>query len=151
MAIEAQVRRWGARATHFGIVTAFTLFAAFPFWVALFSHFMLADEKLLPATIAGMVVCFLGVVVLFWEDLGISNHLALYGMGAIVASVIIQALSLVQVKKWGAGMSPVVQNFVGMVIGLVLLGIVGFVLEGNRTIVWTAPANIRLVQQASMP
>jgi drug/metabolite transporter (DMT)-like permease len=92
-----------------------------------------------------MLVCFLGIVVIFWEDLRISNIAALLGMGAIAASVIIQALSLVQVKKWGGEMSPVVQNLVGMVMGMVILGLLGLLLEGDQPIVWTAPAILSLL------
>jgi drug/metabolite transporter (DMT)-like permease len=124
------------------------LFAAFPFWVALFSHLMLSDEKLTPATIAGMVICFIGIVVLFWGDLQIANLDAVWGMGAITVSVVIQALSLVQVKKWGKGGHPVVQNFVGMVFGMVMLGAASLLFEAGRPAVWNLPAILSLLYLA---
>src|SRR3972149_6264550 len=39
MAITTRVKRWGAGVTHFGIVAAFTLFTAFPFYWMLLTTF----------------------------------------------------------------------------------------------------------------
>ena len=39
MALRKTIRRWGARGVHFGIIAAFTLFAAFPFYWMLITTF----------------------------------------------------------------------------------------------------------------
>jgi drug/metabolite transporter (DMT)-like permease len=113
------------------------LFAAFPFWVALFSHFMLSNEKLNFYTLAGMVCGFLGVFIIFWRDVQVSDSRALLGMSAIMFSVVIQAISLIQVKKWGEKVDPIVMNFVGMLIGMVALLVLGWIVESSQPIVWT--------------
>ena len=39
MALPERLKRWGARGTHFGIIAAFVLFAAFPFYWMLITTF----------------------------------------------------------------------------------------------------------------
>jgi drug/metabolite transporter (DMT)-like permease len=111
------------------------LFAAFPFWVALFAHFM-TDEKLDSYKLTGIVCGFSGVVVVFGADFLMADSRALVGMGAIAFSVIIQALSLLQVKKWGEEVDPFVLNFVGMLIAMVALFVLWWLLESDRPVVW---------------
>ena len=113
------------------------LFAAFPFWVALFSHFMLTNQKLNSYTLAGIVCGFVGVFVIFWKDVSVSDTRALLGMSAIMFSIMIQALSLIQVKQWGEAIDPIVMNFVGMLIGMVALLALGWIVESAQPIEWT--------------
>jgi drug/metabolite transporter (DMT)-like permease len=121
------------------------LFAAFPFWVAFFSHFMLANERLDRYGLAGIIVGFLGVVIIFWGDFQLSNSSAILGMSAILLSVVIQALSLVQVKKWGHSVDPIVMNFVGIAIGMVALLTLGWILEAGQPIVWNTASVLSIL------
>lgn len=111
------------------------LFAAFPFWVAFFSHFMLANERLDRYGLGGIIVGFIGVVIIFWGDFQLSDSRAILGMSAILLAVVVQALSLVQVKKWGHSVDPIVTNFVGMAIGMAALLSLGWILEAGQPVV----------------
>jgi drug/metabolite transporter (DMT)-like permease len=121
------------------------LFAAFPFWVAFFSHFMLTDERLDRYGLTGIIVGFLGVVIIFWGDFQLSDSRAILGMSAILLAVVVQALSLVQVKKWGHSVDPIVTNFVGMAIGMVALLSLGWVLESGQAIVWNTASVLSIL------
>jgi drug/metabolite transporter (DMT)-like permease len=124
------------------------LFAAFPFCVALVSHFMIAQQKFDRFTLAGMVVGFAGVFIIFWGDVHVSDSRALLGMSAIFLSVILQAISLVQVKKWGEAVDPYAMNFVGMLIGLVVLAALGGILEAQEPIEWSAASLLSVLYLA---
>ena len=47
---------------------ASVLFATYPFWVALVSHFLLPQERITPLRIIGIVIGFLGIVLIFHGD-----------------------------------------------------------------------------------
>lgn len=115
------------------------LFAAFPFWVAVFSHWM-TEERLTPFKLAGIALGFTGVMVVFGADFSVSDTRALIGMGAIAFSVILQALSLVQVKMWGRDVDPFVLNLVGMVISMAAMILLWWILESDRPVVWGTAA-----------
>lgn len=116
------------------------LFAAYPFWVAVFSHLMLREERLDIYKIVGVTVGFLGLVVIFAGDLHWSENGSLLGAAAVVCSTVLQAYSLVLIKKYGKPINPFVMNFVGMSVGcLILLGL-GLFLEADRPINWNGSA-----------
>jgi drug/metabolite transporter (DMT)-like permease len=115
------------------------IFAAFPFWVALFSHWMTRD-RLDAYKVAGIVLGFFGVLIVFQADVALGSREGLLGMLAIAVSVVIQAFSLVQVKKHGEEVDPMVLNFVGMLIGMASLLLLSLVLESGRPVRWTAQA-----------
>jgi drug/metabolite transporter (DMT)-like permease len=124
------------------------LFATFPFCVAVVSRVMAPSERLDRYTMLGILFGFLGVLIIFWGDIQVSDSRALWGMGAILASVVMQAVSLVQVKEWGHDVSPVVMNFVGMMMGLVALFVLGLFVEGAQPVTWTLPAVLSVLYLA---
>jgi drug/metabolite transporter (DMT)-like permease len=123
------------------------LFAAFPFWVALFSHWM-TPEKLDGSKLAGIACGFSGVVVVFGADLMVTETRALLGMGAIALSVVIQALSLVQVKQYGEEVNPFVLNFVGMLMALAAMFLLWWILESDQPVAWGTAAVLSVLYLA---
>ncbi len=111
------------------------LFAAFPFWVALFAHLM-TPEKLDRFKLGGIISGFVGVVIIFQGDIALRDTRALYGMAAIAGSVIMQALSLIQVKKYGEEVSPFVLNLIGILLAILVLGALWWGLESDREVTW---------------
>ncbi len=116
------------------------LFSAFPFYVAIFSHYLLANERLNAFKIVGIVLGICGLVVIFSRDIHWTDQNGFLGMMAIILTTIIQALSLVLVKKYGQPISPFAMNFVGMLFGGLLLLITGLVTESFSGIVWGTAA-----------
>lgn len=86
---------------------ASVLFSTFPLLVAVLAHFLLPGERLQVASAAGVLVGFLGVVVIFSEDLaslagsGVTRAARIFLLSPIAA-----AIANVVVKRWGKGVHP---------------------------------------------
>jgi drug/metabolite transporter (DMT)-like permease len=129
---------WGVQFVPTGLSSI--LFGSFPFCVALFSALMLPEERLDLYKILALVAGFAGVYVIFSDDLNAGHPQAILGMGAILTSVLLQALGLILVKKHGEHISPISMNFVGMIMGAIVLLGLSRVAEADRTVLWTPAA-----------
>ena len=109
---------WGE--VYIGSGLAAILFAAHPFIVAAESHLFLPDERLNPFKIMGILLGFLGVLVIFWADLHAGGS-STGGMLAILVSSLMQGTALVIVKRKGANISPNALSIGGMMFGSVIL------------------------------
>jgi len=138
---------WGQQFIPTGLGSV--LFATYPFWVALFAHFVLKGERLSLFKVSGAVLGFLGVSIIFWGDVQLTDPRSVQGMIAVLVSCLLQAFSLVLVKKYGQPISPLVMNLAGMLIGtFVLLG-AGLLMESDLPIIWTRPAVLSVVYLAT--
>lgn len=72
--------------TYINSATAAVLFGSFPFFVALLSNLMLKHERIHPATWFGLILGFLGVVLISYDSLQTSEHLFWGSLLTIVAS-----------------------------------------------------------------
>ena len=114
------------------------LFATFPLLVTLLAHLMLPGEPLKARAGVGVLVAFLGVVVIFSEDLA-----ALVGpkteMAAAVfmLSPLVSAMSSVFVKKWGGNIHPLSLAAVPMGVAAVVMAVLALAFERHRPIVWS--------------
>ncbi|MEK6565671.1 MAG: EamA family transporter [Bacteroidota bacterium] len=97
------------------------LFATYPFWVALFSHLRLPGERVTFAKGVGMSMGFLGIVMIFSNQINLTGRYSIVGMLAILVSALLQAFTLVTLKKHGKPYSPVALNLVAMFLGAVTL------------------------------
>jgi len=129
---------WGQQFIPSGLSSV--LFAAYPFWVAIFSHLFLKDEPLDLFKSLGIVLGFLGLLVIFSSDLHWSDPMALLGMCAVLVSTVLQGFSLIMIKKYGQLVSPFVMTFVGISIGAVVLVAMGFLFEEVASVVWNSVA-----------
>ncbi len=116
------------------------LFAAFPFWVAIFSQIMLPAEPLNRFKLLGILLGFAGLILIFSRDVHWTNQEGLLGMCGLLASTVMQGLSTVIVRKYGGPVSPLAMNFVGMSIGGVILVLLGLLTESPSAIVWDTAA-----------
>ncbi|MBI5476941.1 MAG: DMT family transporter [Ignavibacteriales bacterium] len=109
---------WGEQYIPSGLASV--LFGAYPFVVAIGSHYFLPTEKLSYYKIAGIILGFLGIIIIFWGDLKYGSDSAL-GMGAIIISTILQGASLVIVKRKNHHISPMALSLGGMIFGLAIM------------------------------
>jgi drug/metabolite transporter (DMT)-like permease len=114
---------------------ASVLWATFPLFVALLAHRMLPGERLTVRGLAGIVIGFGGVGVIFSEDF------ALLGGGDVaLASAILllspaaAAVSNTAVKKWGRDVHPVSLSALPMGIAAGMMGAVALSVERGREI-----------------
>jgi drug/metabolite transporter (DMT)-like permease len=127
---------------------ASVLFGIYPFFVALFSFFFLPDEKIGSYKIIGMVLGFIGIVVIFSESFGSELSFNVIGMIAVLLSGIIQAAIAVIIKKEGKPLNPLSMNFIPMLIAGIGLTILGFLFEDSTKINLDAKAIISVLYLA---
>jgi drug/metabolite transporter (DMT)-like permease len=108
---------------------ASVLFATYPFWVAIVSHFLLPNEKITPVRIIGIVIGFLGVTFIFNNGFSDVSIRMFYGMAAIIVGAIIQAFGLVYLRRLGENAHPVMLNFCSMSLSVMPLFAASFVFE----------------------
>lgn len=129
---------WGQRLIPSALASI--LFATFPFFVALFSHVFLPNERMSGPKAMGVLLGFIGVCVIFSGGLSLDAHLAFGGMVAIVTSSLIQAISLVFLRKHGESYSTLSINFVSICIGAALLLCTSVAVEDYSGVVFTPKA-----------
>ena len=129
---------WGQQYIPSGLSSI--LFAAYPFWVAVFSQALLVGERLNLPKVSGILCGFVGLLIIFAGDIHLTEVNGLLGMAAVLLSTILQGLALVLIKKYGQPVSPFAMNLVGMFWGAIgLLGI-SLLTEGYRNVAWNGAA-----------
>ena len=118
---------WGEQYISSGLMAI--LFSTLPFFVALFAFFLLKNENLGFWRIFGLILGFLGIVIIFSENLHSGLPKNSLGMLAATGSSICSALSTVLIKKNLKEVDAVVAATLQMAIGTVFLLITGFTLE----------------------
>jgi drug/metabolite transporter (DMT)-like permease len=134
---------WGEQYIPSGLASV--LFAIYPFVVAIGSHLFLKAERLNAFKVAGILLGFSGVTVIFWADLSLPGASVL-GMGAVLLSTVLQGSALVIVKRSAKHLSPAALSFGGMLFGVPVMyllalafedfGAVHFDLKGIGSIVY---------------
>ena len=118
---------------------ASVLFSTFPLMVAGLAHFALPGERIQLASAAGILVGFLGVLVIFSEDLT-----ALGGQQAVTASIVFllsplaAAVANVVVKRWGKGVHPLSLTAPPMAATAVIMGVLAVIFERGRQLSFDA-------------
>jgi drug/metabolite transporter (DMT)-like permease len=115
---------------------ASVLFATFPLFVAVMAHFVLPGERMTASVLAGTVLGFAGIAVIFAEDFDhLGGRSVLVASAVMLMSPLVAAVSTVAVKKWGRGIRPVSFNAVAMIYSAVVMGAAAGVTERHETIV----------------
>ena len=87
---------WGEQ--HIDSAVASILDATVPLFTILLAHFLLQDDKITLPKLSGLVVGFIGIVILMSKDLGASQNSVLGQLAVVVASIF-YAISAVYVRK----------------------------------------------------
>jgi len=129
---------WGEQFIPSGVTSI--VFSVYPFTVALFAFLFLPNEKITVWKISGIVLGFLGILAIYSNDIHVSDPTASWGMAAVLASAILQAYSVIVIKKHGHTIHPFAITFVPMLIGAVLLLAASALLEDYAKVDFTAHA-----------
>ncbi|HSD62745.1 MAG TPA: EamA family transporter [Ignavibacteriaceae bacterium] len=119
---------------------ASVLFAVYPFFIVLFSYFIIPSERIGYSKLIGVVIGFAGILVIFWDDLGGNITSYLTGMFAIVIGGILQAAIAVLIKRYGQHLNPLTMNFIPMTIAGFSLLALGIIIEDFNTLRFNADA-----------
>jgi drug/metabolite transporter (DMT)-like permease len=106
--------------TYINSATAAVLFGSFPFFVAILSNLALKHERISPLAWLGLVIGFLGVVLISYDSLQTSPNLFLGSMLTVVASFA-SAFGLIIHKKNHAKANIYVAATVQMALGGLLM------------------------------
>jgi drug/metabolite transporter (DMT)-like permease len=99
------------------------LFATYPLFTAVFSSFIIKDEKLNTDMIIGIIIGFIGIIVIFSNDLKFSLSYNILGMAAVTISAVTQGIITVIIKKYGHHLNPLTMNLIPMIIaGISMIG-----------------------------
>jgi drug/metabolite transporter (DMT)-like permease len=106
---------WGE--TRIDSSLASILNGAVPLFTIVIAHFWLRDEKITLPRIAGLIVGFIGIVVLVSRDLRPAGLRAdMWGELAVVAASISYALALTFSRRYLRGQPPVLQSFMVLLV-----------------------------------
>jgi drug/metabolite transporter (DMT)-like permease len=109
------------------------LFATFPLFVALLAHFALPGERLVPASLVGVVLGFGGVAVIFSEDFTLLGGSQVAVASAVMlVSPVAAAIASVAIKRFGKNIHPFSLTAIPMGLTAVIMGAVSFALERDR-------------------
>jgi len=129
---------WGEQWVPSGLTSV--LFATLPLFVALFASGLLPEERLGGGGVAGILLGFAGVGVIFSEDLrALGGPEVLRAAPIVLVAPLASAVAQVVVKRWGRGLDALTLTAVPMGLCGLLAGAAALLLEAERPIV-LAPA-----------
>ena len=134
---------WGEQYINSGLTSV--LFSVMPFYVALFSIKMLPSENITLKKMLGITVGFLGVAIIFQDQLYLSGEMALWGMAAILLSPAFSAVGTIVGKKAVATYHPVTLNTFPLLYTSITLFALHFIAESTLPVDFTLPAILSLL------
>ena len=108
---------------------AAVLINAYPFFTALFAHFLLQGDRLSPVKILGLLCSFAGVVLLFAESLTLLDTTYLIGDALVLGSGMFLGLRQVVLKRLVRGLHPYQVLFWQAALSLPIFGVLSLVWE----------------------
>ena len=107
---------WGEKSIDSGLASI--LNGTVPLFTIILAHFWLNDEKITAPRIAGLIVGFIGIIVLVSRDFDLSGVLksGVLGQAAVLLASISYAMSITFSRKYLRGQPPVLQSTMVMLI-----------------------------------
>lgn len=131
---------WGEQRISSGL--AAVLQSTFPAFGLVIAHFYLPEERITPKKILGVLLGFVGVAIIFSDQLTIAGKGALLGSIALVLSAFFGSYGNVLVKAYGTQIDPFVLAAGQMVCGFPPLLALGIATEGNPLRFYWSPLAI---------
>jgi drug/metabolite transporter (DMT)-like permease len=128
---------------HIDSAVAAILNSSMPLFTLVIAHFTVADDKMNMQKVIGVLVGFLGVVVLTARDLGGDVRMNLLAQAAMITAVLCYAGSTVFARRNTANISPVVRALIPLLSADAVIWIGALALESpiilpNLPITWGA-------------
>ncbi len=134
---------WGEQYLNSGLTSV--LFTVMPFYVAIFSIKLLPSENITLTKMVGILIGFLGVVIIFSDQLQLNGSNALYGMIAVLISPAFSALGTIVGKIARARFHPVTLNTFPMLYASLTLFAIHFTVEPNMPVHYDLKAWLSLL------
>lgn len=120
---------WSSQYVSSGMISV--LFGLSPLITSLGAMLWLKEESVTANKLAGMLLGFAGLALVFRGGLGLGEGAAL-GLVALLSAVTIQALGLVWIKKIGDDSPPLATTFGSLSVGLPLFFAVWWLVDGHQ-------------------
>jgi drug/metabolite transporter (DMT)-like permease len=128
---------WAEQVVPSGLTAV--LWATFPLMVAVLAHFALPHERLTLRGVVGVVVGFLGLAVIYSEDLArLGGPRLAFASAVLLLSPLVSAFSNVAIKRWGKGIPPLSLAGPPMLIGGAVMGLLSAWAERGAPVTWGA-------------
>ncbi len=124
------------------------LFAAYPFFVIIFTKIFFEEEDVNKYKIIGSVLGFIGIIVIFSDGMQIDFGKEIFGYIAVILSAMLQGMIAVMIKKYGKKLNPVSMNLVPVFIAGIVLTILGLLVEDKSKLVFNFNAFFSIVYLA---
>jgi len=133
---------WASLSISSGLISV--MFSTTPFFIGLLSYFWLGNNVFTLKRIAALCIAMIGLVVIFSDQLVVVGENGVYGIVALLISILSFALSTTWMQKVGADI-PILQTTAGgLIFSVPLLAAFWWVFDG------TSPLNISLLGGASI-
>jgi len=133
---------WGEQYINSGLASV--LFSVMPFYVALFSIKLMPSEQITLKKFAGITVGFIGVIIIFRDQLQFSHPMALYGMLGLLLSPAFSALGTIIGKKKRQTYHAVTLNTLPLLYTSISFLILNLIFERGAEVVFNMPAILSL-------
>jgi putative membrane protein PagO len=110
------------------------LFAVLPFGVIIFSKLMMKESVISFNQVVGVILGFIGIIVIFSESLEMEFSGYFLGMSAALFAALMQAYVAVVIKKHGKHLNIMTMNFIPLLMTGVLMTAGGIIFENHS--VW---------------
>lgn len=117
---------WGEQYMTAGLTSL--LFATLPFFVVVFAHFMIPGERVTTRKMLAMLLCFIGVAIIFSRELMFTPN-SFYGGIAVIVSAGTAGCANVVGKKHSESINSTANVVFQMGVGAILLVAAGALLE----------------------
>ncbi len=134
---------WGEQYINSGLTSV--LFSVMPFYVAVFSVKMLPSETVTFKKFLGIFIGFIGVTIIFQDQLEFSGTMALFGMAAVLLSPGFSALGTIIGKKARQKYHAVSLNTLPLLYTSITFFVFYLLLEQNASIRFTPAAVFSLL------
>lgn len=124
------------------------LWAVYPLFVGVLSVWLLPAERYARRQWLGFGLAFVGIVVLFWTDLRQAGAAHVGAGSVLLVSPLVVAVANVYLRPRAAGVSAVLLNRDGLLLGAVLLALLAAIAEHDSEARWTRAAVFTVVYLA---
>ena len=126
------------------------LFSVMPFYVLFFSIWLLPDDRISLRKLAGVVLGFLGVLIIFRDNLYLADFdlMVLLGMLAVVTAPAFSSLGTIMGKKARKTMHPIALNTMPMFYTALSFFVLSLIFERNSSPVFDFLAIFSLIYLA---
>lgn len=81
------------------------MITTFPLWASIFSHLFIPNDKLTRFKIFGMIIAYIGVIILFWESISNSSNNYLIGDLLMLTSAILLGARQIYISQISQGLN----------------------------------------------